>query len=547
MKMIFDFAAGSDKGLVRKNNEDNLYLPGAPMKDRNAEGYFYEGKLCEEKAFFCVCDGMGGHNAGEIASDIAANQVQINYRTIIDGVKDVKSLGTVMNGFVSNANMTICGYSDQNAEYSNMGTTMCGIFFLNGMGYCVNVGDSRLYCLHGRKAEQISVDHADPEHTNAITRYLGMPQEYGDVTPDVAAFPVKVNGKKRFLLCSDGLSDMLGDDSIGAILHEQKKPSEAAGKLIEEAKHMGGRDNITVIVIDVKPSSTVIRTVKNPIFAIILAAVLVGGVCGGYVYHRLNAPVEGDALSEVAGSIATARSLNEVQHMLETIPSVNRTKINACLEAHNAVIDASENIINAKAELLTKIKEAETATSIFEEELNNVKKNEIGMSEEELLEKEKSYESWESYKTMIAAAAECEQKKIIMDEYVAAYNAEQEKIKAESNAGKSTSGVSSGGGKTNSGNSSGKGSSNSGKSSSSSGGSSSNSGGSGSYSSGSSNYSGGSSSYSGGSSSYSGGSRSYSGGSSSSSGGSSSYGGGSVSNSGGSNSNSGRGTGGGDR
>lgn len=448
MDILFDYAAGSDIGLVRTNNEDNLFVPGAPMKDRNAAEYYYNGTLKSSKSFFCVCDGMGGHNAGEIASDFAANQVHLNYETILNSVTDSKTLVPVMNNFVSDANINICGYSEQNLEFQNMGTTMCGIFFLENAGYCVNVGDSRLYMLNGRKVEQLSVDHADSEQTNALTRYLGMPEEFGEVIPDVSPFPVKIGSGKRFLLCSDGLCDMLGNDSIATVLCECKQPAEAVAKLIEEAKRMGGRDNITVIVIDAKPGNAVVRVVKKPVFIMIVAALLVGASIGGYTYYKSTAPVEGDALSSLSQSIATAKDLKAVQESLIQIPQTNSAEVSSYKDFCSKTADVSGAIINAKAHLNAKIAEAEASISAFNNELNLVISNQDGLSEEQLLEKQKAYQGWISYSQMSTSMEACKSAKADLENKISAYNAEQERIKSQ-NKNKSDSGSKTNGGSGN--------------------------------------------------------------------------------------------------
>ena len=465
MDILFNFAAGSDMGLVRTNNEDNLFVPYAPMKDRNAAEYYYTGAFKNSKSFFCVCDGMGGHNAGEIASDVAANQVHLNYDAILESVTDSKSLAPVMNNFVSDANINICNYSEQSSELQNMGTTMCGIFFMENAGYCVNVGDSRLYVLNGRKVEQLSVDHADSEQTNALTRYLGMPEEFGEVIPDVSPFPVKIGGGKRFLLCSDGLCDMLGNDSISTILCECKQPADAVNKLIEEAKRMGGRDNITVIVIDAKPGNAVVRAAKKPLFIIILAALLAGAAIGGYTYYKSTAPVEGDALSALSQSIATAKDLKAVQDSLNQISEANSVEIAAYKSFCSQTADVNGSVSEAKAKLNSKISEAEGAVSAFKNELALVISNQDGLSEEELLEKEKSYQNWISYSQMTASMEACKTAKGDLENKIAAYNAEQERIKSQ-NANKSE-----GGSKNSTGNKSGGSKPSSGSGNSSSGGS----------------------------------------------------------------------------
>ena len=521
MELTFSVAAFSDMGLVRKNNEDNLFVPFAEIKDRFAEQYEYFGEFSSDKAFFCVCDGMGGHNAGEIASEIAVNQVSINYDAIISNIKNKRQLENIMSEFVKNANMTISDYSEENPECAHMGTTMCGVFFMGGNAYGVNVGDSRLYSLNGRKIYQISIDHADAVHTNAITRYLGMPEEYGDVAPDVLD-PVKIGRKKRFLICSDGLSDMLGNSSIETVLRSAKDPVQAAKNLVEEAKKVGGRDNITVIVIDAKPKNSVIRAIKNPALTAALAAVLVAGGIGLAVYNNITAPVEGDLLEEVASNIQNVKNLEEADNTIRSIPPEFLARVEKYKGQNNTFQSGLDDALTAaKQELEFKIAEFEEKTALFKQEVDATIANEEGRSDEERLEREKTVTSWGTYLAAEAADKECEAAVKAAQAAKNSYDQKQEEIKRIRE--QKPTGDSSGGSVSKSG-----GSSNSGGSGSKSGGSSS-SGGSGtknggSSSSGSSGTKNGGSSSSGSSGSKSGGS-SGSGGSGTKSGGSSSSGG----------------------
>ena len=120
--------------------------------------------------------------------------------------------------------------------------------------YFVNVGDSRSYEIRKRGAGQLSTDHADPSSKNAITRYLGMSAEYGRMDADIAFLPSKIGMGRRYLLCSDGLTDMVDDKIIAAAMMKHKDSLGAARELVNEAKRAGGHDNITVAVIDVKPA-----------------------------------------------------------------------------------------------------------------------------------------------------------------------------------------------------------------------------------------------------------------------------------------------------
>ena len=407
MKMTFNAAAVSDMGNVRKNNEDNLFVPQAKIKDRIAERYEHTGEFSSDKAFFCVCDGMGGHNAGEIASEIAVNQVKINYDAIIENIGSKSRLESIMNEFVKNANTTICDYSEENPECAHMGTTMCGVFFMDGKAYGINVGDSRLYIMKGRKIRQLSIDHADAVQTNALTRYLGMPEEYGDVVPDVLD-PESIGKGRRFLICSDGLSDMLESSSIETILYSCKKPEQAARKLIDEAKRVGGRDNITVIVIDAKPKSAAARAVRNPLLAVCIAAVLAAGGIGFAVYSHMTAPVAGDLLEEVANNIQNVKNLEEADNAIRSIPAEFLARVKRYKEQDNTFqAGLDDSLTAAKQDLENNIADLEEKTARFAKEVEDTINNAEGRSDEERLEREKNVTSWGTYKEAEAADKEC--------------------------------------------------------------------------------------------------------------------------------------------
>ncbi len=219
-------------GKIRRNNEDSLTVI--------------------EPQTFVVADGMGGAQAGEVASQLLVEVVKIVLAEI-PAPWDEK----ILSRAILAANEKILDTARQNAEYRGMGTTAT-ILSLNGaQGYFAHVGDSRLYLLRSGTLRQLTEDHsyvetlvrrgelsAEAARThpmkNVLTQAVGA---MDDIQVDAGNFPVQ--GGDIFLLCTDGLTNMVNDATIAKILQNAENP---AGVLIDAALAAGGRDNVTVIV-----------------------------------------------------------------------------------------------------------------------------------------------------------------------------------------------------------------------------------------------------------------------------------------------------------
>ena len=256
------YGSRTDIGQVREHNEDSLLV---------------------ESPLFVVADGMGGHAAGEVASEIAIESMRENAPRTADCDALAKAVQT--------ANEEIIKASLEGKGREGMGTTMTAAV-IEGNRLCIaQVGDSRAYLLHNGKLQQITRDHSlmadmieqgqiTPAearvHPNRslITRALGN-------DPDMFAdeYEIDIEEGDRLLLCSDGLSGMLTDDLLAGFLNEIQDPQECADKLIEQANSHGGLDNITVIVVDMKgivaKTKKKIRKSKRNAIIIIAAVVLI--------------------------------------------------------------------------------------------------------------------------------------------------------------------------------------------------------------------------------------------------------------------------------
>ena len=240
------YGCKTDMGRVRENNEDKFefFIPDTP------------GVLAVKGMFFAVADGMGGHAAGQIASEMGLKLTVKAYFS--DAAEEV---AVSLRAAISAANSLI--YDTQNAipDRRGMGTTMTAAVVREKTMYVAQVGDSRAYMLRDGCLDQITEDHSwveeqvkrgamtreqaalSPFH-NLITRSLGtMP----DVEVDV--FEVELKEGDRVLLCSDGLSGMVPDSETEAILGKASGPSMAALALCERAFDNGGHDNITAVIL----------------------------------------------------------------------------------------------------------------------------------------------------------------------------------------------------------------------------------------------------------------------------------------------------------
>ncbi|MEZ4471308.1 MAG: protein phosphatase 2C domain-containing protein [bacterium] len=228
-------AAASHVGYHRANNEDRfLVRPDAGL--------------------FAVADGMGGHDAGEVASTLAVE-------CLADAIGSRAVLPARLAAVMARANKRIQEATAVHARKTGMGTTLSAVWFEGDRVHIAHVGDSRVYRLRNGKMEQLTEDHTllaeairsgfEKERagfifpSNVLTRAVGIRP---DVDPMLASYTVQPGD--RFLLCSDGLTDMVGVDDIASRLALWPSPTQAAHALMNDALAAGGGDNVTVIVVD---------------------------------------------------------------------------------------------------------------------------------------------------------------------------------------------------------------------------------------------------------------------------------------------------------
>lgn len=235
--------AVTDVGKKRTMNQDYVFVSKNPI-----------GSLPN---LFIVADGMGGHKAGDFASKYTVKTIQesIEADTETNPVKLLRSA-------IEEANRKVRKKAAENPEYEGMGTTLVVATIIHGYTYIANVGDSRLYVINKDEIRQITRDHSLVEEMvrmgeikkeearfhpdkNIITRAIGAGY---DVKIDF--FGHKLRNNDKLLLCSDGLSNMLEDDEMFEIVNRDEEVSRKAGELINRANTYGGKDNISVVLVE---------------------------------------------------------------------------------------------------------------------------------------------------------------------------------------------------------------------------------------------------------------------------------------------------------
>ena len=351
----------SDVGLVRSHNEDS-YLARAPL--------------------FAVCDGMGGHAAGEVASSIAVQTLSEEAPGNADDV--------LLGAAVESANTAVIRGAAEGKGKPGMGSTCtCAIIEGNRMAIA-HVGDSRLYLLHAGTLVRLTHDHSYVEELvdageitadearvhpsrSVITRALGSdPAMYAD------HFTLNISAGDRVIICSDGLSGMVEDSGIEGIAVSTATPQQAADALVSEALAAGGHDNVTVIVVDVLDDgeAEVHRKKRRRRVLYLLIALLAtiaascalmmayvgtswylgerdGKVC---IYHGVNSEFAGLALSR----LDTETSV-QVSDLPQTVQEdlVDGITIASGEEAHRVVDDYRAQIDAAKTNAAEKAAQAQ--------------------------------------------------------------------------------------------------------------------------------------------------------------------------------------------
>ena len=237
-----EYALVCSVGKLRRNNEDNFYCDGYIREDVDSNE---DSEICgtvntDTNELFAVFDGMGGEACGEVASYVAAQECRAfaRQRDAYNG-EYLYELAELLNQKVLDETLA--------RSLVIMGTTAAMLQIASDDVYILNAGDSRIYKLSGHELRQISEEHIVVGYRGkAITKFLGMPEDH-PLEPYIAKG--KYQAGDMFLLCSDGVTDMLTDDEIRLILDDKSDLSVLARALVNAALEKGGVDNTTALLV----------------------------------------------------------------------------------------------------------------------------------------------------------------------------------------------------------------------------------------------------------------------------------------------------------
>ncbi len=253
LSQALEIASHTDPGMVRTNNEDSI-------------------ASITEQGLVVLADGMGGYNAGEVASGMATTVLTTDLRQWLDqhAPQEVdpksgqKAAQKMLQEEIAKANTSIYQASQSQPQYAGMGTTLVVALFYDNKMMVAHIGDSRLYRQRGDEFAQVTKDHSLLQeqidagmltkeqaklssNKNLVTRALGIDPA---VEPEIHEYDTKTGD--IYLLCSDGLSDMVSDDDIGMTLQALgANLNLAAQQLVQMANDNGGRDNVSVILVKI--------------------------------------------------------------------------------------------------------------------------------------------------------------------------------------------------------------------------------------------------------------------------------------------------------
>jgi protein phosphatase len=251
LSQALEIASCTDPGIVRSHNEDSIAADAA-------------------KGLVVLADGMGGYNAGEVASGMATTVIATEIQNLVEEFQPHRTdpqtgrayADRLLREQIAKANTSIFQAAQSQPQYAGMGTTLVAAMFYDNKVTVAHIGDSRLYRLRGEDFVQVTRDHSllqeqidsgmiTPEQAkfsqnkNLVTRALGID---ATVEPEIHEYETKVGD--IYLLCSDGLNDMVSDEDMGMTLQTLAANLKlAAQQLVQMANDNGGRDNVSVILV----------------------------------------------------------------------------------------------------------------------------------------------------------------------------------------------------------------------------------------------------------------------------------------------------------
>jgi serine/threonine protein phosphatase PrpC len=249
--IAWQIAGLTDVGLKRSLNEDTMLLAEGVMPDHTPYG------------LYVVADGLGGHQGGEIASQLTVDAIQA-YLSQQPPLPAAAPFNDWLKTAVMTANATVLARQENRDQAKKMGSTVAIALVVDGQAHVANVGDSRVYHLNTERIQQVTVDHSLVErlvqigqltraearthkNRNVLYNTIGEKAEM-----EVSLYHIDVQPGDRLLLCSDGLSGLITDEEILNISLSLADPADLCRALVEAAKSAGGTDNITTIIVQMK-------------------------------------------------------------------------------------------------------------------------------------------------------------------------------------------------------------------------------------------------------------------------------------------------------
>ena len=243
--MNFKITAASRIGCVRKNNEDMILVGDWFVRNTTLSATMSSDAT--DRFILALADGMGGHNSGEVASSDVLHNLQYFFSDIPVGL-EVGDFNEAIYEWLTSINNIIDSKGHSEERYNKMGTTLVTLAYYGGEFYWMNCGDSRIYRYRDGELRQLSTDHSlsnllgQEGHSNIITNCIGGGCKTSYI--DIVNITADIQSGDRYLLCSDGLSDMLSDAKIADMIMADSD----ADSLCQAAEEAGGLDNVSVIL-----------------------------------------------------------------------------------------------------------------------------------------------------------------------------------------------------------------------------------------------------------------------------------------------------------
>ena len=247
--VILDVSAASWTGRVRSQNEDMVLVDNRFIREDTYKAQIVLSR--EDRMMIAVADGMGGHNRGDIASNDTLRNLHYFFYDI-PSCLNVNDFNEAMAGWLESINNYIASKGRADEQYKGMGTTLVGLAYYNNDFYSLNCGDSRLYRFRNHQLVQLTTDHSlsnlvgDEKRTNVITNCIGGGSKSSFI--DMVTMTNDIMSDDVYLLCTDGLTDMLSDKAISELLEGKAD----ADTLCSAAIEAGGIDNVSCCVISIK-------------------------------------------------------------------------------------------------------------------------------------------------------------------------------------------------------------------------------------------------------------------------------------------------------